>query len=215
MKSRKIASSLILGAALALAASVPGSMVQASVGQARERQKILSQSRMTGISDTQTTVQMGSWHEAPEMVLLMPEQETAEPAEKLYEIDMPAELQREIAGLCEQYEYADTLIFAIVMTESGGNPDALGDNGQAVGLMQIQPRWHQEMIEDTGLDPYVPIENVELGILYLDQCMRENNYDLVRALKQYNSGDPEYPRDDYVGTVMDWYDRLDGELRIN
>lgn len=213
MKKRKLALTLILGVALALAASAPASMAQAA-GQARGN--TASPRDNTQQTTPPAVAYPAAWQDPPKEAALEPgpEVQEAEPARKIYDIDMPAQLQREIAGLCEQYEYADTLVFAIIMTESGGNPDALGDNGQAVGLMQIQPRWHQEMIKNTGLDPYTPIENVELGILYLDRCMQENNYDLIRALKQYNSGDPEYPRDDYVDTVMDWYDRLDEELRI-
>ena len=39
------------------------------------------------------------------------------------------------------------LIFAIAERESGLNPNAVGDNGASIGLMQIQPRWSRERMK--------------------------------------------------------------------
>lgn len=36
------------------------------------------------------------------------------------------------------------IVKAIIMEESGGNPNAVGDGGESIGLMQIQPKHHQK-----------------------------------------------------------------------
>lgn len=39
------------------------------------------------------------------------------------------------------------IVKAIIKEESGGNPNAIGDNGESIGLMQIQPKQHQKRME--------------------------------------------------------------------
>lgn len=130
---------------------------------------------------------------------------------QLYDIPLSAELQQDIRELAERYEVSYELVLAVIMTESSGKADAVGDGGASVGLMQIQPKWYGELITESGLSVDKPIENVELGIRILLGFMEENEGSLDRALKQYNSGNPDYERNEYIEQVYEWLDYFQGE----
>ena len=64
------------------------------------------------------------------------------------------------------------LLLALIQVESGGRPNAIGDNGQAVGILQIHPI----MVEDcnrisgkhyTLADRLDPVKSCEIASLYL------------------------------------------------
>ena len=100
-------------------------------------------------------------------------------------IPLDKSLQIEIYNLCEEYSISYELIISVIATESNFNVSAIGDNGDAIGLMQIQPRWWQELADSEGLDVYNPTDNVELGIIILVNAIKDNEGELIKALKQY------------------------------
>lgn len=124
----------------------------------------------------------------------------------IYDIPLTEELQHGVRALADRYEVSYELVLAMIMTESSGRPELVGDGGDAIGLMQIQPKWHGELIAESGLSVDKPIENVELGILILLGFIEENDGNLDRALKQYNSGNPDYQGNEYVESVRGWLD---------
>lgn len=83
------------------------------------------------------------------------------------------------------------IVKAIIQEESGGNPNAIGDNGESIGLMQIQPKHHQKRMEELGIvSLFDPQENVILGCAILsDLYDKYGNYE--DALSVYNSGNTE------------------------
>jgi soluble lytic murein transglycosylase-like protein len=83
------------------------------------------------------------------------------------------------------------IVKAIIVEESGGNPNAVGDNGESIGLMQIQPKNHQKRMEELGIvSLFDPQENVILGCSILsDLYDKYGNYE--DALSVYNSGNTE------------------------
>ena len=83
------------------------------------------------------------------------------------------------------------IVKAIIKEESGGNPNAVGDGGESIGLMQIQPRWHRAKMEELGIvNLYDPQENVILGCSILSELYdKYGNYG--DALSVYNSGNTE------------------------
>ena len=83
------------------------------------------------------------------------------------------------------------IVKAIIMEESGGNPSAIGDNGESIGLMQIQPKHHKKRMEELGIvSLFDPQENVILGCSILsDLYDKYGNYE--DALSVYNSGNTE------------------------
>lgn len=140
----------------------------------------------------------------PEMITENEEPLTEVAPEQLYDIPLSAELKQDIRELAERYEVPYELVLAVIMTESSGKADAVGDGGASVGLMQIQPKWYGDLITDTGLSVDKPIENVELGIRILLGFIEENNGSLDRTLKQYNSGSPDYEGNEYIEQVYEW-----------
>ena len=87
------------------------------------------------------------------------------------------------------------IVKAIIKEESGGNPNAIGDNGESIGLMQIQPKHHQKRMEELGIvSLFDPQENVILGCAILsDLYDKYGNYE--DALSVYNSGNTEDGRE--------------------
>ena len=83
------------------------------------------------------------------------------------------------------------IVKAIIQEESGGNPNAIGDNGESIGLMQIQPKHHKKRMEELGIvSLFDPQENVILGCSILsDLYDKYGNYE--DALSVYNSGNTE------------------------
>ena len=91
-----------------------------------------------------------------------------------------------IEETAESYGISPKLIKAIIEVESGGDANAVGDDGNSVGLMQIQPKWHAQRLKEgeSLLDPRV---NVRVGCEILSEIM--NKYGtLDEALTVYNAG---------------------------
>ena len=157
------------------------------------------------------TLQAKMITESEKMITENEEPLTEVAPEQLYDIPLSAELQHSVCGLAEKYELPRELVLAVIMTESSGRPDLTGDGGDAIGLMQIQPKWYGELISETGLSVDEPVENVELGILILLGFLKENDGNLDRALKQYNSGNPDYEGNEYIERVHEWLDYFEKE----
>mgnify|MGYP005982962747 CR=1 FL=1 len=133
------------------------------------------------------------------------------PEQHIYEIPLSPELQNSVRELADQYELSYELVLAVIMTESSGRADTVGDGGDSIGLMQIQPKWYGELIAKTGLSVDKPVENVELGIRILLGFIEENDGSLDKALKQYNSGNPDFPDNGYIEKVYEWLDYFEEE----
>lgn len=127
-------------------------------------------------------------------------------------IPLDAELQANIYGLCAEYDIAYGLIISVIKTETEFQW-VTGDNGNAVGYMQIWPYWWQDTADSYGLDIYNPVDNVHLGIIILTDALDDNGGDLNKALKQYNSGNPNSESNHYVDKVYKNYEWFEGELQ--
>lgn len=111
-----------------------------------------------------------------------------EPADKLYDVPLESDLQLHIKELCDSYGIDMPLVLAVIGQESGYDPAAVGDNGNSIGLMQIQPMHHRQRMDRLGitdlLDPY---QNVTIGIDLLAELINEEN-DIEWAVTAYNAG---------------------------
>lgn len=131
-----------------------------------------------------------------------PVPEPAEPvsiAESKYREDIPLEeeVQEHIFAVCEEKGIEPEVIFAMIWRESRYDAYAVGDNGRASGLMQIHKRWHSERMERLGVtDLLDPIQNVTVGIDYLDELYRKYG-DISHAIVSYNKGH-------YAGTITSY-----------
>ena len=106
-----------------------------------------------------------------------------------FDVPLSYELQDYIFNLCEKYEIAPEIVIAIIERESNYDTYAVGDNGESVGLMQIQEHNHYDRIERLGVtNLFDAIDNVEVGVDYLAQCITRNGGNLEMALIAYNAG---------------------------
>ena len=98
------------------------------------------------------------------------------------------ETNNHIDKMAKRYGLDSRIIKALIEEESGWLASAEGDNGQSVGLMQIQERWHKERMKRLGVtNLYNPEENVTVGCDILSELLNKyGNY--KDALSVYNSG---------------------------
>ena len=93
-----------------------------------------------------------------------------------------------IEEVAEIYNICPELIEAIIEVESGFDANAVSPCG-AVGLMQIDPRWHRSRMEALGVnelkDPY---SNILVGTDILADLFDEYGDDVYLVLMCYNEG---------------------------
>ena len=96
--------------------------------------------------------------------------------------------QREIFDICAGANISFELVMALIYQESGWDPACVSDKGQSVGLMQIQKRWHREVMDKLGCSDLAnPIQNVRVGTELLRRYFMEYQ-DPAWALMAYNGG---------------------------
>jgi soluble lytic murein transglycosylase-like protein len=107
------------------------------------------------------------------------------------------------------------LVYAVISTESSGNPRAKSEAG-CRGLMQISEEvWHIFMKGKSWSLAYNPEENVRCGIRYLGDLYKMYvSWDKV--LRHYHSGDPNSKREvtnEYVKKVLKRAGMMSGDRR--
>lgn len=127
----------------------------------------------------------------------VPAEEEA-PAKKevtLYAVPLDEELQLHIIREAELYGIDPAIIFAMAFYESTYNPEAVNGGGYTLGLLQVQPYWHEDRMDRLGcpdmLDPY---QNVTVAVNYLAEQIARYDGDVAKGITAYNQGH-------YAGTV--------------
>lgn len=100
-------------------------------------------------------------------------------------IAVPGEFRGVFRTTAEEYGLSEELLEAIAFRESTFNPSAV--NGNCMGLMQVNPMWHQDRIG--GRDVMNPEVNVEVSADYLSELLEDHN--LAKALMIYNGDEGE------------------------
>lgn len=139
-------------------------------------------------------------------VLKTANNEPTEVLENNIYIDCPLDesTQQGIYDICEQYGVEFELIMAMIERESQFNANAVGDNGNSVGLMQIQERWHYGLMEELGVsDLYNPLDNVRVGTALISQYIEESG-SVTYALMKYNGGAAYANRKTAAGEVSEY-----------
>ena len=123
-----------------------------------------------------------------------------EPEIDIYPVNLDADLQRYIIETCEEYMINPSIIIAMCFYESSFNADAIGDNGECMGLMGISPRWCWPEMEKLNCpDMRDPYQNVTVGIDIFAQKMAKYDGNTEMALMSYNAGD--------AGAHRLWFDK--------
>ena len=137
------------------------------------------------------------YSEVPNVVEPEPE---LEPEIDIYPVDLDADLQRYIIETCKEYQINPSIVIAMCFYESSFNADAVGDNGEGMGLMGINPRWCWPEMEKLNCpDMKDPYQNVTVGIDILAQKMAKYDGNPEMALMSYNAGD--------AGAHRLWFDK--------
>lgn len=135
-----------------------------------------------------------------------------EPPVILYDVPLSEELQLHIIGRAEACDIDPAIILAMCYRESSFNPSAIGDNGDSLGLMQVQPRWCMEWMEEWGCtDLLDPFQNVIIGIAILDGQIDMYDGDIAKALVAYNQGEFNGTVTQYAKDVLEKAEELRGE----
>ena len=123
-----------------------------------------------------------------------------EPEIDIYPVDLDADLQRYIIKTCEEYTINPSIIIAMCFYESSFNADAIGDNGEGMGLMGINPKWCWPEMEKLNCpDMRDPYQNVTVGIDIFAQKLAKYDWNTEIALMSYNAGD--------AGAHRLWFDK--------
>lgn len=136
----------------------------------------------------------------------LPEAEPVAATEQapLYDVPLSTNLQEHIRQLCDEYGVDMPLVLAIIGQESNYRPDAVGDNGNSLGLMQIQPRWHQARMDKLGVtDLTDSYQNVTVGINLLAELIGENK-GTEWAVTAYNAGAEIADYNNAIGTRTEY-----------
>lgn len=86
----------------------------------------------------------------------------------------------------KEYNIPESLIIAIINRESSFNPIAVS-KANCIGLMQINPKAHKELLDKMGLDYYSACyidNNIKLGCIIFSEYFKEKET-LKDALKRY------------------------------
>jgi len=84
----------------------------------------------------------------------------------------------------DRHEIDPALVKAIIMAESGYNPNAISDKG-AIGLMQLMPSTAQALgVEDA----FNPQQNISGGVRYFKKLVNRFDGNIKLALAAYNAG---------------------------
>ena len=106
----------------------------------------------------------------------------------LESVSLDPEVQNSIWEVCHEDPRLFATVMGIANKESRFKADAIGDSGNSLGLMQVQPRWHQERMDRLGAtDLMDPVQNARVAVDYI--------YWIAERLN------PEHPEDAY-GTEM-------------
>ena len=84
------------------------------------------------------------------------------------------EYQEVIIEVAEMYAICPELIMAMVEAESSGNADAHNEKYGCMGLMQVNPKWHETRMEKLGVtDLYDPEQNILVGCDYVAELFEK------------------------------------------
>lgn len=107
--------------------------------------------------------------------------------ELYYDIPLPEYLQTYTIEVCREYNINPLVIFAMMEVESLYTIDIIGDNGNAVGILQVHPRWHQERANKLKANLYDVEGNILVAVDLLAELLdKYDNYGL--AITAYNRG---------------------------
>lgn len=136
-----------------------------------------------------------------------------EALELMYDTPLRAEVQLEIEAMCAARDVDAAVVLAMIYHESRYIEDAIGDSCNSYGLMQIQPRWHAERMKRLGVTDLLDgVQNVTVGIDYLDELLDRYGGDYSKALTAYNRGHYNGTVTQYAIKVLEEAERMEKDV---
>lgn len=134
----------------------------------------------------------------------------------IYDVPLDVELQLFIINECEKVNIDPAIVMAMAEKESTFKADAIGDDGDSLGLLQVQPRWHQERMDKLGCsDLFDPYQNVTVALDFLAEQLDRYNGDMAKALVGYNQGHFKESVTAYAKSVLETSESLtEGMIEI-
>lgn len=123
-------------------------------------------------------------------------------------VDLDAETQWAIYEACGYDPGLFSLVMAIAEHESEFQPDLQGDNGQSIGMMQINTKWHTGRMEALGVtDLTDPVQCAAVAIDYLQELESRYGFEpeSEALLIAYNCGPSGAKRLIEAGTTSTTY----------
>lgn len=200
--------------AIALTAAVSIGSVSAKTNDSTEPQETTHE-HTTATTAAETTEPQQEPVETEAPVVEVTEAPETVPAVILYDVPLDEELQKFIIERAEMNGIDPAVIIAMAYRESTYNPEAIGDNGNSYGLLQIQPRWHKWRMEQYGCDNLLdPYQNVIVGVDYLAELLDRYDGDISKALVGYNQGSYNGTVTQYAKSVLSKAEELRGETYV-
>lgn len=128
----------------------------------------------------------------------------AEPTYNLCDIPLDAELQIWVFDYCKDIHINPYMIMAMCEKESQYNANAVGDSGRSLGIMQIQPKWHEWRMDKLGCTDLMDArQNMMVGIDILMDLYSKCN-DTAWVLMAYNGGEAYADRNYNAGNISEY-----------
>lgn len=124
-----------------------------------------------------------------------------------YNVPLPDDLQDYLIATAHSYGLDPVLVIAVIWRESCYQMDVIGDDGQAIGLMQIQPRWHRDRMDRLGVtDLTDPRSNILVGCDILADLIGQ--YGVTSGLTYYRWG-KQNGDGTYAAEVLAYVDKIE------
>lgn len=119
-----------------------------------------------------------------------------EPKIQINQIPLDGATQDTIWDTCRESPALFCTVMAIANRETRFDSAAIGDDGNSFGLLQIQPRWHQERMDRLGVtDLTDPVQSAKVAVDYIDWIAErlcpgcpEDAYGTHALFMAYNQG---------------------------
>ena len=123
---------------------------------------------------------------------------------QLCDVPLSDDFQKWLIEYCYDLHLSPYLVMAVCEIESNYNVAAIGDNGNSIGIMQIQPRWHYERMAALNVTDLTDAQsNIKVGVDILLELFHKNN-NPAWVLMAYNGGEAYANRMSDNGVVSDY-----------
>ena len=142
--------------------------------------------------------------EQPTTIVEVETETVAELTYNLCDIPLDEELQIWVFDYCKDKHISPYLVFAMCERESQYNANAVGDSGRSLGIMQIQPKWHEWRMDKLGCTDLMDArQNMMVGIDILMDLYSKCN-DTAWVLMAYNGGSAYANRNYNAGNISEY-----------